>query len=106
MSKQQQLKVLLQNEREQTADNVLEFSFAKKRIKTLTKASNIKENSNGIIYWMSREQRVQDNWSFLFAQKLALKNKVPLFVVFFLVPNFLEATGRLFKFMLKGIHLI
>lgn len=52
---------------------------------------------------MSRDQRVQDNWAFLFAQKLALKNKVPLHVCFCLVPKFLDATMRHFEFMLTGL---
>lgn len=44
-----------------------------------------------------------DNWALLFAQKLALKNKVPLHVVFCLIDSFLEATIRHFSFMLDGL---
>lgn len=56
------------------------------------------------MYWMSRDARVQDNWALLFSQKLALKNKVPLHVCFCLVPKFLEATIRHYKFMLSGLE--
>lgn len=47
-------------------------------------------NITGVAYWMSRDQRVQDNWSLIYAQKLALEHKVPLFVVFCLLPKFLD----------------
>ena len=40
----------------------------------------------------------------LYAQKLALKLKVPLHVCFCLVPKFLEATQRHYGFMLKGLQ--
>lgn len=61
------------------------------------------ENAKGIVYWMSRDCRVQDNWALLFAQKLALKNEVPLHVCFCLVPKFLDATIRHYKFLLNGL---
>ncbi len=71
-----------------------------KRIRTL----NSKPMGSGpVIYWMSRDQRVNDNWALLFAREVALENKVPLSVVFCLVPNFLEATERQYGFMLKGL---
>jgi deoxyribodipyrimidine photo-lyase len=57
-----------------------------------------------VLYWMSRDQRVNDNWALLFAQKLALDSKSPLAVVFFLVPQFLGATIRQYRFMLKGLE--
>jgi deoxyribodipyrimidine photo-lyase len=53
---------------------------------------------------MSRDQRVNDNWALLFAQELALERKVPLAVVFCLVPSFLNATLRQYGFMLKGLR--
>ena len=56
-----------------------------------------------VIYWMSRDQRVQDNWALLWAQKQALDRQVPLVVVFCLVSDFLGATIRQFGFMLKGL---
>ena len=39
----------------------------------------------------------------LYAQKLALKQNVPLHVCFCLVPKFLGATYRHFYFMLEGL---
>ena len=57
-----------------------------------------------VVYWMSRDQRVRDNWALLFAQELALQEKVPLSVVFCLAPTFLDATMRQYGFMLKGLR--
>lgn len=53
---------------------------------------------------MARDQRVEDNWAMLFSQNLAIKNKLPLHVVFCLTDSFLEATLRHFKFMLDGLE--
>lgn len=57
-----------------------------------------------IIYWMSRDQRVNDNWALIHAQQLALELQVPLAVVFILAPAFLGATLRQYGFMLKGLE--
>jgi deoxyribodipyrimidine photo-lyase len=53
---------------------------------------------------MSRDQRVNDNWALLYAQKLSLQKEVPLAVIFCLVPDFLGATIRQYGFMLKGLR--
>ena len=39
----------------------------------------------------------------LFAQKIALKNKVPLHVCFCILPKFLDATLRHYKFLLEAL---
>jgi deoxyribodipyrimidine photo-lyase len=72
-----------------------------KRVRTLKRGSKKKGQ---VIYWMSRDQRVEDNWALLYAQELALQMKAPLAVVFCLVPQFLNATLRQFGFMLKGLE--
>ncbi|WP_378954040.1 deoxyribodipyrimidine photo-lyase [Pelosinus sp. sgz500959] len=56
-----------------------------------------------IVYWMSRDQRAQDNWALLYAQKLAIERQEQLLVVFCLVPTFLEASIRQYGFMLRGL---
>ncbi len=53
-----------------------------------------KKEKGPVLYWMSRDQRVNDNWALLFARKVAMENKSPLVVVFCLVPKFLGATIR------------
>jgi len=65
---------------------------------------NGKTGPGPVIYWMSRDQRMHDNWALLYAQSLALKMKSPLLVTFCLVPHFLEATIRQYGFMLKGLQ--
>jgi len=72
-----------------------------KRIRLLQKGI---ETNGPVVYWMSRDQRVNDNWALLFAQKLALANKRSLVVTFNLVSDFLEATIRQYGFMLKGLQ--
>ncbi len=72
-----------------------------------TRVRVLKAGSHGpepVIYWMSRDQRMHDNWALLYAQKRALIQKKPLIVVFCLVPHFLEATIRQYGFMLKGLQ--
>jgi deoxyribodipyrimidine photo-lyase len=72
-----------------------------KRIRLLQKGNEI----NGpVVYWMSRDQRVHDNWALLFAQQLSLEKKKSLVVIFNLVSDFLEATIRQYGFMLKGLQ--
>ena len=69
------------------------------------KKLNSYEHAQGdIVYWMSRDQRADDNWSLLFAQELSQKYKVPFKVVFCLCPLFLDATLRQYEFMLKGLE--
>jgi deoxyribodipyrimidine photo-lyase len=57
-----------------------------------------------VVYWMSRDQRVLDNWALLYSQELALQKKTPLLVMFGLVPQFLDATIRHYGFMLRGLR--
>jgi deoxyribodipyrimidine photo-lyase len=57
-----------------------------------------------VVYWMSRDQRVRDNWALLYAQELALSLQQPLGVVFCLAPAFLGASLRQYGFMLKGLQ--
>lgn len=71
-----------------------------KRVRLLQAGS---ENSGPVVYWMSRDQRAHDNWALVFAQNLAIEKKLPLAVIFNLVPDFLEAAIRQYGFMLKGL---
>lgn len=57
-----------------------------------------------VALWMSRDQRVRDNWALLFAQNLAMKQNAPFCVIFALVPNFLGATTRQYRFMIQGLQ--
>lgn len=69
------------------------------------KLNNIESgDGNCVVYWMSRDQRVKDNWALVHAQALALETGVPLVVVFALAHGFLGATWRQYDFMLRGLN--
>jgi len=71
-----------------------------KRVKSL---NDTPFNEGPVVYWMSRDQRLEDNWALLYAQEKALALRQPLEVVFVLEPSFLGATSRQYHFMLEGL---
>jgi deoxyribodipyrimidine photo-lyase len=66
--------------------------------------NNLPLRPGPVIYWMSRDQRIRDNWALAYAQGQALELKSPLVIAFCLVPEFLDATARQYDFMLKGLE--
>ncbi|XP_030631243.1 CPD photolyase [Chanos chanos] len=78
--------------------------FDKKRLRFLSEAQKIKQGSDGVLYWMARDQRVQDNWALIHAQQLAMAENLPLHICFCLVPRYLDSTFRQYAFMLKGLQ--
>ncbi len=72
--------------------------------KRVLKLNNFEILKGPIVYWMSRDQRIEDNWALIFAQQLAFENKQPLIIVFTLVDRFLNASVRHFAFMLKSLE--
>ncbi|XP_054481307.1 CPD photolyase isoform X2 [Anoplopoma fimbria] len=82
-----------------------EVKFNKKRLRVLSDTDQIKQDSEGVLYWMLRDHRVQDNWALVHAQRLALKKNLPLHVCFCLVvPKSELSTLRHYSFMLKGLE--
>jgi len=72
-----------------------------KRVKNLKKGQTI----NGpVLYWMSRDQRVNDNWALSYAIEVAENNDQPIMVAFNMVDHFLGATWRQYEFMIKGLR--
>lgn len=75
---------------------------------TLANPARVREVHQGragngpVVYWMSRDQRVQDNWALLHACDVA--RPAGVVVVFALVPGFLGATLRQYDFMLRGLQ--
>jgi deoxyribodipyrimidine photo-lyase len=63
-----------------------------------------REGPGPVLYWMSRDQRVEDNWALLIAEREARARKSPMVVVFTLVPTFGEAGLRAYRFMLGGLR--
>jgi len=59
---------------------------------------------SSVVYWMSRDQRLRDNWALRYAQEKALEYEVPLILVFCLQTTFLEAGQRQFGFMIRGLR--
>nr|UHH90574.1 cyclobutane pyrimidine dimer photolyase [Pyrrhocoris apterus] len=94
----------IEADRTKVGPSILEFSFNKKRARVLSKAKDLPEWAEGIMYWMTREERIQDNWSLLYAQRLAMKSKLPLHIYFCLRKTFMNAPIRHFKFLLKGLE--
>jgi deoxyribodipyrimidine photo-lyase len=73
----------------------------KNRIHFLNRTGKQAEN---IVYWMSRDQRVNNNWSLLYTKELAERFQINFAVVFCLSDEFLEATIRQYDFMLEGLN--
>lgn len=76
------------------------YKTPKERIRLIKKG---KRTKGPVIYWMSSDQRVADNWALIFASELSKENNLTLIVAFNLVPEFLGATLRQYDFMLKGL---
>lgn len=61
------------------------------------------EKTGMVVYWMQRDQRVNDNWTLIHSLNKAKEKNLPYAVIFCLVPKFLDATIRQYGFMLKGL---
>lgn len=64
------------------------------------------DNSGPVVYWMSRDQRIDDNWAILYAQAqaCAIGANKGIHIVFNLAdPLFPGANHRSFDFMLRGL---
>lgn len=95
------------------ADADLE-NFELKRVsadKAVVNPSRVRELKAGavkgggpVIYWMSRDQRVRDNWALLYAVQEANAQGVPVAVAFNLVTEYLGAGARQFGFMVRGLR--
>ncbi|KAJ8932189.1 hypothetical protein NQ314_014852 [Rhamnusium bicolor] len=106
LTKEQFLENIVESRKSQ-GESVENFSVNKLRCRLLSKNEEIKNKSNGILYWMSRDCRVQDNWALLFAQRLAVKQKLPLYICFICKDaHHLYPTKRHFKFLLEGLKII
>ena len=95
----------LEETRNSTAPDITKFDFNKKRIRRLGGSETSAETGQAVGYWIHRDQRVQDNWAALYAQKLALQNGKPLHFAGALAapgPNDAGGTARNYEFSLKG----
>ena len=60
--------------------------------------------SGPIVYWMSRDQRLEDNWALFHAWARAREYRSPLAMVFCLCPRFSLAGPQHYRFMLQGLQ--
>jgi len=94
----------VQAKRDELATNVSEFkNFRSERVKMVSEDLKMKESTSHITYWMNRDVRVQDNWAFLYAQKMALELKLKMSVVYCLVPEYMESSYRQYDFLIAGL---
>jgi len=56
-----------------------------------------------VVYWMSRDQRIEDNWALYHAWTKAREDGRSLGIVFCLAPEFLSAAPQHYRFMLEGL---
>jgi deoxyribodipyrimidine photo-lyase len=56
-----------------------------------------------VLYWMTREQRVEDNWALLYALEKANQFQSELIVLFTIANDFPKVNSRQYSFMLEGL---
>jgi deoxyribodipyrimidine photo-lyase len=77
------------------------IDFGENRVRVLNK----KYNEKGLVtYWMSRDQRAEDNFALLFSYQLASERKQPLVIIFTLDNSYPGANLRHFDFMLRALQ--
>ena len=70
------------------------FKFNKKRVRTV--AGNVgflAREAKSVVYYMHRDQRVQDNWALIYAQSVANEHNLPLNVVVMVSVKHPQDTG-------------
>lgn len=77
--------------------------MTRKRIVNLIDNQSVSPHGS-VIYWMSRDQRFQDNWALLHALNEAISRNAPLAVVFCLDTTYPDANRRHFAFMIDGLR--
>lgn len=65
-----------------TAKSIADFKFNKKRVRVLSADTEFPDDGDGVLYWMSRDQRVQGvfivNFYFIYRLFIKKNNKEPL----------------------------
>ena len=76
------------------------FELDTRRIKKL---NNLEYSNGGVVYWMQRDRRSNNNWALVHAQNIAIRLKAPLTVFYSLNGNFNDGNHRQYGFLLKGL---
>lgn len=80
------------------------MNFNLNRLKKLEDREYNAESKKNILYKMSREHRIENNWSLIYAQKLAIENDVKLFVVYTHYDKKWECVSRTVDFILVNLE--
>jgi deoxyribodipyrimidine photo-lyase len=51
-------------------------------LKRVRKLNNFGIKKGPIVYWMSRDQRLIDNWALIYAKEQSIKNRSPIYIIF------------------------
>lgn len=95
----------MKNNKTEYAPSLEEFEFDERRSRCINGISAQSHgNYRGVCYWMFRDQRVDDNWALICAQKFALQHKCPLYVTFYLMSHYSVAGTRQYEFLLQGLQ--
>lgn len=65
--------------------------------------NDIPYKNGPIVYWMNRDQRIDDNWALVHAYELAQKHNENLIVIFNLHTGFLGGRARQHRFKIQGL---
>jgi deoxyribodipyrimidine photo-lyase len=76
-------------------------AMSKKRLRLIKDGDEI---IGPVIYAMSRDQRVDDNWALLYAQGLAIERNQPLMVACPIAADYPSASQRQIDFMMAGLR--
>merc|ERR1739848_630109 len=94
----------LEENKDETATSTSTVVFNMKRVKVLRENEDyLCTRCKGVVYWMARDQRVRDNWAMIYAQQLATKHSLPLYVVYSLSPDLSFPTRRRCEFLIEGL---
>lgn len=72
-------------------------------VRRVRRLNELEYREGAVLYWMARDQRVEDNWALLYAQEVALARGVPLQVIFVLRVVKRRNGMRHYHFMLRGL---
>jgi len=100
-------KFLIQMKKNKTdyAPSIEDYKFNEKRSRCINGIpAKTHGNYRGVSYWMFRDQRIDDNWALICAQKFALQHKCPLYVTFYLMSHYSVAGIRQYDFLLNGLQ--
>ena len=79
------------------------MTFDERRVRYL---SEPREIPGSVLYVMTRDMRLRDNWALIYAQAYALKKKVPLTILYALKAEFGGGALRQFDFKLRALELL